>query len=282
MSTAAENPTLECPQTALGACPPPLPPVAPLAAEEEPRAAPPRPSKAALLPEIARLALAGHSARAIGKRLGAPRRTVARWLQELRQEWAASAAEDAAQLAPVTLARLELAYREAMEAWRRSLADKEVTIETPGDDGSATPRTSLRRATQSGQAAMLGKVIHAAKEIHAFRLRHLDTLRQAEAAESNRLCRELAEELRSLAKPKYVVTKVILQETSGDAKARDPSELAEAINRLPAAEYRELRDMLRDDYNLRVPFRRLIPCPEDPAAVEAADICGPTEMIQKP
>ena len=38
--------------------------VAPLAAEEQP----PRPSKSALLPEIARLALAGHSGREIGKR----------------------------------------------------------------------------------------------------------------------------------------------------------------------------------------------------------------------
>ncbi len=81
MSTVAENPTLECPQTALGACPPPLVPAGPLLAEEGLRAAPPRPSKSTLLPEIARLALAGHSGRAIGKRLGVPRRTIARWSQ---------------------------------------------------------------------------------------------------------------------------------------------------------------------------------------------------------
>ena len=192
MSTVNENPTLTCPPTALEACPAPLPPVAPLSAEE----GPPRPSKSALLPEIARLALAGHSGREIGKRLGVPRRTVARWLQELRQEWAASAAEDAAQLVSVTLARLELAYREATEAWRRSLADKEMTTETPGDDGGASPRTCVRRATQSGQAAMLGKVIHAAKEVYTFKQNHLHARRQAEAAESNRVCRELAEELR--------------------------------------------------------------------------------------
>ncbi len=100
MSTVTENPTRECPQTALGACPPPLAPAGPLATEEGPRAAPPRPSKSALLPQIARLALAGHSGRVIGKRLGLPRRTIARWLQELRQQWAAGAAEDAAQLVP--------------------------------------------------------------------------------------------------------------------------------------------------------------------------------------
>jgi hypothetical protein len=275
MSTVSENPTLEFPHTALGACPPPFAPVGPPAGEEGPRAAPPRPTKSALLPEIARLALAGHSGREIGKRLRVPRRTIARWLQELRQQWAASAAEDAAQLVPVTLARLELAYREAMEAWRRSLADKEVTTETPGDDGSATPRTSLRRATQSGQAAMLGKVIHAAKEIHAFRQNHPPARRQAEAAESDRVCRELAEELRDLKPLQFVDTKLNLEDTSGDAQTRDPDELAEAINRLPAEQYQKLRSMLRHDYHLDLPFRRTIPCPAEPADIEAVDPCGP-------
>ena len=277
MSTVSEYPTLECPPTALDACPLPVMPVAPLTAEEEPRAAPPRPSKFTVLPEIARLALAGHSGREIGKRLGVPRRTVARWLQELRQQWAANAAEDAAQLVPVTLARLELAYREAMEAWRRSLADKEVTTETPGDDdNAATPRTAVRRATQAGQAAMLGKVIHAAKEIHAFRQKHLDALREAEAVESDRVCRELAEELRSLATSKFAKTQSILQKTSGPAEARNPDELAEAISRLPGEEYHKLRYILRNDYLLHVPFRRAIPRPADPVAVEAAaDPCGP-------
>ena len=167
MSTVAENPTSECPQTVLGAARRPLHPSGPWSRKRG-RGCAPRPSKSALLPEIARLALAGHSGREIGKRLRVPRRTVARWLQELRQQWAANAAEDAAQLVPVTLAQLELAYREAMEAWRRSLADKEVTTETPGDDGRATPRTAVRKATQAGQATMLGKVIHAAKEIYTF------------------------------------------------------------------------------------------------------------------
>ncbi len=284
MSTVAENPTLEFPQTALGACPPPLAPVEPLAAEEGPPAAPPRPSKSTLLPEIARLALAGHSGWAIGKRLGVPRRTVARWLQELRQQWAANAAEDAAQLMPVTLARLEMAYREAMEAWRRSLADKEMTTETPGDDGSATPRTAVRKATQSGQAAMLGRVIHAAKEIYAFKQKHLHALREAEAAESNRVCRELAEELqelRRLDKSEFVETKFILDQTSGSAEYRDSEELAAAINGLPAEQYGKLRFMLRNEYNLRLPFRRTIPCPADPCPADpvavdaAADPCGP-------
>ena len=145
------------PPVAIGASPPPV--------------AAPRPPKSAVLPEIARLALEGFSGRAIGRRLGVPARTVDRWLQELRQEWARRAEEDAAQLVPVTLARLELAYRDAMEAWQRSLANKEVTVEAAGGDGSAAAKTSVRRTTQSGQAALLGKVIQAAKEIYGSRHR---------------------------------------------------------------------------------------------------------------
>jgi hypothetical protein len=264
MSTVSETPILACPPP-LAVIAPPLAPVAPPTAEE----ASPRPLKSALLPAIARWALAGYSAREIGKRVGVPRRTVTRWMQELREEWSARAAEDAALLAPVTLARLELAYREAMDAWQRSLADKETTTESPGDGGGAMPRTCLRRATQSGQSAMLGKVIHAAKEVYAFKEKHLNALRQAETAQSNRLCRELAEELRSLDKSDFVDTRFLLDETSRPAEARDPDELAEAINRLPAEEYRKLRSMLRNDYNLCVPFRRAISCAAEMDAIKA-------------
>ena len=79
---------------------------------------------------------------------------------------------------------------------------------------------------------MLGKVIHAAKEVHTFRQQHLDALRQAEIAESNRVCRELVDELRSLDKADYFETKAILLDTCGPAEARDPDELAEFINSL--------------------------------------------------
>ena len=88
-----------------------------------------------MLPEIAQLSLEGHSSRAIGRKLGVPRRTVDRWLRQLRQQWAESAAENAAERFAVAMARLESVYREAMEAWRRSLADKQVTVETLGSDG---------------------------------------------------------------------------------------------------------------------------------------------------
>ena len=74
------------------------------------------------------------------------------------------------------MARLESVYREAMEAWRRSLADKQVTVETLGSDGAAKAKGSLRKTTQSGQAALLGKAIHAAKDISKFQAQHLDAV----------------------------------------------------------------------------------------------------------
>ena len=80
-----------------------------------------RPRKAVLLPEIARLSLEGHSSRAIGRQLGVPRQTIDRWLRQQRQQWAEPAAENAAELFAVAMARLESLYREAMEAWRRRL-----------------------------------------------------------------------------------------------------------------------------------------------------------------
>jgi transcriptional regulator with XRE-family HTH domain len=91
----------------------------------------PRPRKAALLPEIAALSLEGHSSRAIARKLGVPRQTIDRWLRRQRQQWAENAAENAAELFAVAMARLESVYREAMEAGRRSLADKLVTVEPP-------------------------------------------------------------------------------------------------------------------------------------------------------
>jgi hypothetical protein len=56
-----------------------------------------------------------------------------------------------------------------------------------------------------------------------------------------------------------------LEDTSRPAEARDPDELAEAINRLPAEDYRKLRSMLQNDYGLSVPFRRAICCAADAA-----------------
>lgn len=127
-----------------------------------------RPRKDILLPEITQLALEGNSSQAIAAQIGVPRRTIDRWLQERRREWNARAAESAAEMFAVTLARLESAYREAMQAWRRSQADKQIRIvadaETNGGDGDPKA-SSIRTETRSGQAALLGKAIHAALAI---------------------------------------------------------------------------------------------------------------------
>ena len=139
-----------------------------------------------MLPEVARLSLEGHSGRAIGRKLGVPRQTVDRWLREQRQAWAENTVEEAGDLFPMALARLESVYAEAMQAWRRSLADKQVTVPRAGDDGQEKAKSSLRKVTQSGQAALLGKAIQAATEIARFQAKHLDAVQRANAAGGDR------------------------------------------------------------------------------------------------
>jgi hypothetical protein len=72
-------------------------------------------------------------------------------------------------------------------------------------------------------------------------------------------------ENRTLACPQTV-----LEDTGRPAEARDPDELAEAINRLPVEDYRKLLSMLRTDYSLSVPYRRAISCAVDAVGAEAA------------
>ena len=169
---------------------------------------------------------------------------------------------------PVTLARLELAYREAMEAWRRSLDDKETRSET-GGAGAAAEKTCVRRTTQSGQAALLRTVIHAAKEVYTFKAGHLarrrhaeaaeaERIRAAEAAEAERVREEIAGELESLHHTDLEETREIVLDTSWETEARDPEELAEAINALPGEEYRKLWERCRYE-PMRLPFRRTTP-----------------------
>jgi hypothetical protein len=265
MSTSHDNPNQACQPVA----PCPQPAASP-AGEDRGPDVPPRPPKAALLPEIARLSLEGHSSRAIGRRLGVPRRTVDRWLRQLRQQWADNAAKNAAELFAIAMARLESVYREAMEAWRRSLADKQVTVETPGHDGTAKAKNSLRTTTQSGQAALLGKAIQAAREIYRFNARHLEALSEAQAADRHSTRRGLAEELYALPKESFLDIKDLVREEDGPVPRHSPDELAEILSNLPAAEYRELRGMLWLEYGRVLPVRR-----GTEAAVEVDD--GPQQ-----
>ncbi len=221
----------------------------------------PRLPKAVLLPEIARLSLEGHSSRAIGRKLGVPRRTVDRWLRQQRQQWAENTAENAAELFAIATARLESVYREAMEAWRRSLDDKQMTVEALGNDGAARAKTTLRKTTQTGQAALLGKAILAAGEIARFNAKHLNAMRQTRASDRCHARRDLADEIDCLPKETFLDLTDLLRETATPGQ-RSPDELAKILCDLPAAEYRKLRELLLRDYRRQVPPRRTEPCPQ--------------------
>ena len=146
MSSVAEKPAADNPQ-------PPLDPAA--KAGRPPRSR--RWRKETLLPEITQLALEGHTGQTIGRKLGLPKRTVNRWLHELRQEWTAKAAEGAGKLFAVELARLDAIYREAMQAWRASQAEMEVRLveDTLGARGDPKKKNSVRTQPPRRNAALL-------------------------------------------------------------------------------------------------------------------------------
>lgn len=119
----------------------------------------PRRRKETLLPEIAQLALEGHTGQAIGCKLGLPKRTVNHWLREVRKEWTAKAAECAGEMFSLELARLESIYREAMQAWRDSQSETEARfteeIEVAGQEPKK--KISVRSQRQRGNAALLAR-----------------------------------------------------------------------------------------------------------------------------
>lgn len=125
----------------------------------------PRRRKEVFLPKISELALEGYGCREIGRRLGLGKSTVNRWLQELLGDYQAKLA-DTTGMTALTFARYESLYREAMEAWRRSQADKEVRL-VEDSEGAGGPKSkrSVRRETRAGDAAFLGKAQKAAGAI---------------------------------------------------------------------------------------------------------------------
>ncbi len=211
MCSTSETPTTDCP-----------PPIPLEGARNILRDLVPRGRKDLFLPQIAQLALEGYTNRAISRKTGVPRRTVDRWLQEQRQEWTAKASEGPAEIFSVAVARLESAYREAMEAWRRSLADKQVRLEevTPaaGDPGEAKTKTSIRTESQSGQAALLGKAVQAAMAICEFKGKHLDAQRQLRYQDPHRDVIELAENQENLSSEELGNLKALLQAANPPAR----------------------------------------------------------------
>ena len=142
-------------------------PLSPAATESSPYMAPRR-RKGTLLPQISQFALEGYSCREISARLRVAKTTVNRWLQELRVERHSNLA-DATGMIANAVARYDSIYREAMEAWRNSKADKEVRVvedtEGVGNGGGAKKKKSVRTERRAGDIAFLAQAHEAADAI---------------------------------------------------------------------------------------------------------------------
>jgi hypothetical protein len=134
---------------------PALPPAAP----KTKRYSAPRRRKEALLPQINDLSLEGHSCREIASRLNLSKTTVSNWLFDLRRD-GRDKAIDSTELTAVAVARYDTIYRESMEAWRTSKADKEVRLvedtEAAGN-GTAKKKQSVRTERRAGEIAFLAQ-----------------------------------------------------------------------------------------------------------------------------
>jgi len=124
--------------------------------------------KGTLLPQISQLALEGHSSRVIGAQLGIGKTTINRWLNELRLERRSNLV-DATGMIANAVARYDLIYREAMEAWRTSKTDKEVRLiedtEAAGNGGGSKKKRSVRTERRPGEIAFLNQARDAADSI---------------------------------------------------------------------------------------------------------------------
>jgi hypothetical protein len=119
-----------------------------------------RQRKEALLPRITRLLLKGHTTRAIAKRVGVPKTTILRWLEEVRRRCAKGAVANAAEIIDTTADRYHAIYRKALKGWDRSLADKTVrTVEETemAADGTWKKKTTTRFEPRDGNAAFLAQ-----------------------------------------------------------------------------------------------------------------------------
>jgi hypothetical protein len=121
-----------------------------------------------LLPLVTQMALEGRSGQEIARQVGWPQRTINQWLQELRQEWTAKAAEGAGPLLGIAQARLDAVYREAMEAWRESQKDVQVRVleesSATGKSGCSERKKSVwRTVPQRRNASLLTAAIAAVK-----------------------------------------------------------------------------------------------------------------------
>ena len=125
-------------------------------ASENGQPAVPRRPKSTLLPQISDLALEGHSCREIGRRLGIPRSTVNRWISELQRQ-GRNQVVDTSQMTATAVARYDMIFREAMQAWRGSKADKEVRFleDTEAEGNGSKRKRSVRLERRAGEITFL-------------------------------------------------------------------------------------------------------------------------------
>ncbi len=133
-----------------------------------------RQRKAALLPQVARLAVEGLTCREIAAQLGVSKTSVNYWLQKLRPDQAAGASQELAETARRRVARYNSIYRRAIQAWGRSQDDKQIqVVEQSGDAGNpaAKQKKSTRTETRPGDAILLAKAMDALRAIDELELR---------------------------------------------------------------------------------------------------------------
>ena len=267
MSTGNDNPILlnqACESS--DACPPPdvlqaalpeaaVPPNVPQIVEEkvpEPPAAnaPTRPKKAALLTEIARLSLEGHSNRAIGRKLGVPSRTVDRWVGQLRQQWAENFPQNYVELHALAVARLETAYREAMEAWRarckksKSRSKRWAAAATKRPKGRCGRRPSPDRPPCSARPSTpRSKSPSSTPSTCTPRSKPVKPRGAVRSA-------ELVKELNRIPSRTFREVRQLLQKPE---TCRGPNELAGVLSKLPAEEYRQLYEYMSKNSGRSLP-----------------------------
>jgi transcriptional regulator with XRE-family HTH domain len=135
-----------------------------------------------LLPQITKLALAGLTQQEIADRVGCVKSTVCNYLAELREECRRKAQEDTTELVARMLARYELVFREALEAWWKSQRDKvsrriqtedvvlpECGEECPTPQEAKKRRRSIKREHQAGDASLLNTAAAALKAIREMK-----------------------------------------------------------------------------------------------------------------
>ena len=141
-----------------------------------------RQHKEASLTEAAQLAQQGFSYAEIAKRFAVSKSTIANWLRELGRAHAAGNPESTVKWIAEITDRYEKIYREAIGAWHRSQAEKQVRMveESGGGNGGTKKRKSIRSEGRTGDAAYLGKAMDALKAIRE--IKGLDAPRRTEIA----------------------------------------------------------------------------------------------------